>query len=188
MLKNVRFLYTDLQCSIMEDLQVKIRKGRTFLFSIGALLLILVSALCIFINIQYAIIGITGISLFGLCFFYLVYKTFSPKPAITLTNEGIIDKSTLLSTGLIKWEDIKDVKIYDFSVSNPYSKTKQKFLGIIPKEIDKYIESQNWLKRNLLRINENYVDIPINIPEHLVDMPLESLEQEIKKRLTTTQN
>jgi hypothetical protein len=170
----------------MEDFKIYGNRKRTFIYSIGALGLVIASVFCFFISIGYAIIGTIGILFFGLCFTYLIYRTIFPRPAVILTNEGIIDHSTLLSTGLIKWEDIKEVKIYDFSPANNYTKVHQKFLGILPKNANNFVESQKWLKRNLLRINQNYVDIPINIPENLLNIPLEKLEQEIKKRMSNT--
>lgn len=88
-----------------------------------------------------------------------------------------------MSIGLIRWEEIKEVKVYDFNVPNAYTKINQKFLGVMPKDINKLIESQKWPKRNLLRINQNYVDYPINISQNILKISLEDLEKEIEKRL-----
>lgn len=174
-------------------------RKKTFLYLIGSLIFVLIGlfglgAVTFVVHseskvtdwsrlIFIGIISLAAILFFGFTFFFYLFRIFSRKPSIILNDEGIMDNSTFGSTGLIKWEDIKEVKIYDFEVKNQYGECKQKFLGIVPKDFNKLIESKKWVKNKFLRLNQNYVGAPINIPQNIIKISLEDLEKEIKKRL-----
>jgi hypothetical protein len=53
-----------------------------------------------------ALLGVTGLMLLS----SVASKVFDSKPAISVNSYGIIDNSSILSQGLILWENIEDVK------------------------------------------------------------------------------
>ena len=57
------------------------------------------------------IIPIIGMLLFGSCGIYMIIKFFDKKPGLIINNEGIIDNSSAISAGLIKWGDITNINI-----------------------------------------------------------------------------
>lgn len=59
------------------------------------------------------VVSVIGIVIFGLCGIYAFTKFFDKKPGLVINDEGIIDNSSAVCVGLIKWENITNVSIAD---------------------------------------------------------------------------
>jgi hypothetical protein len=72
-------------------------------------------------------VGLASIVFFGVCAAMIAYKLPQTNPGIIIDKHGIIDHSSGISSGLIKWEDITDIyvievnmqKLIMLDVSNP---------------------------------------------------------------------
>nr|WP_157998066.1 STM3941 family protein [Ornithinibacillus scapharcae] len=96
------------------------------------------------------------------------------KPALIITTEGIIDQSTYLAAGLIKWEEIADIDLVQFS--------NQTFLGIYTLDPDLIINRSNSLKSMMNRMNKGLLATQVNIPIKILDCSVEELIEMVSKR------
>jgi hypothetical protein len=105
--------------------------------------------------------------LFSLPFLYTCYRVLKPTPALIINQEGIFDNASIFSAGMIRWEEIKSLFIYNVM--------DNRLLGIIPVNIETILARQSSVKRFLLRIGNDSSAAPFAIPEALLPMSLEEL-------------
>lgn len=113
-----------------------------------------------------------GVPFFGFGFVYIMYRIIKKKPSLVVNQDGIIDNSSAISVGLIKWYEIEELFIYVF--------LGQKFLGIVPKDYQGFIANINPIKRKIIQINKGMVKAPINITQNTVSIPLEQIAEYAK--------
>ena len=61
-------------------------------------------------------------------------QIFNENPVLTVNSSGITEQTNKIFTGLVKWEDIEDIKIIPY-MDNTY------WIGIVLKNPTKYIEN-----------------------------------------------
>ncbi len=123
---------------------------------------------------KFIIIGALDFVVFALCTIYWVRSMIKRKPALIITTEGIIDQSTYLAAGLIKWEEIADIDLVQFS--------NQTFLGIYTLDPDLIINRSNSLKSMMNRMNKGLLATQVNIPIKILDCSVEELIEMVSKR------
>jgi nephrocystin-3 len=89
----------------------------------------------------YAFLKYVGL-VFPVRFCFDLKKLISSKPTITISYEGIRDNSSFLSMGLIKWEEIQDIQMFDV-----YTGILLKYIGIYPKNVKLFLSRCNPIKR-----------------------------------------
>ena len=120
---------------------------------------------------QVIIASAVGIVLSVLMLFVFKFR----KLIVIITDEGITERASKVSDGLIRWEEIKSVSIYDSEMSNNLDTRRgepvetDKFIGIKLKDPDAYAEKLRGIKKMLFDFNKramsNHVEAtPINIP------------------------
>ena len=119
-------------------------------------------------------IGIVLVVLFGLCFCYYINVLIKGKPALTITEEGIIDNSSFIGAGLVRWEDIEDIDFINFS--------NQIFLGIFTFDPDLIVDRTSGFKRLLNNLNKGLLETQVNIPVKILAGSLDELVDEINSR------
>lgn len=116
------------------------------------------------------IVGAISLSFFGLILFTLINKYFRDKDSgIIISKKGIIDNSSYVGVGLIKWEDI--ISIEQSMVNST------KFILIKTKNPKKYLNSPNLLKLKLQKANYNVYGTPISISANFVSCDFNQLEK-----------
>lgn len=105
--------------------------------------------------------------LFSVPFLYSCYRVLKRSPALIINQEGIFDDASMLGAGMIRWEEIEQMVI--FNVMN------NRFLGIIPVDTQAILARQTSVKRFFLRIGNKPQTPPFAIPEGLLPMSLEEL-------------
>jgi len=93
---------------------------------------------------------------------------------VIINEEGILDNSSYIAGGLIRWDDIHNIELYQLA--------GQKMIGIQLKDPDSYLESQQGLKRQLIKINQGMVQAPVNIAQSALRMPLVQIYEEMHIR------
>lgn len=99
---------------------------------------------------------------------------FKTKPALIINEKGIIDQSTYIAPGLIKWEEIQSIDFVQFS--------GQTYLGIFTKDPDLVVNRSNSLKKMLNRINKGLLPSQVNIPVKILDCSVEELVEKVSKQ------
>ncbi|HWN09983.1 MAG TPA: STM3941 family protein [Pyrinomonadaceae bacterium] len=108
-----------------------------------------------------------GAPLAILGFIYSSYRLLKPTPAIIINREGIVDNASALGAGLIRWEEIQSMFIYDVMGN--------RLLGIIPVNLEAILARQSGLKRFFFNLGKSMQAAPFSIPEGGLPMKLEDL-------------
>lgn len=112
---------------------------------------------------------------FGVCLAISIRKIFSKQVGLIINSEGLIDKSAGNSAGEILWIDVKDV--VTINIMN------QKFVSIIVKNPDKYIDAQrNFFKRKLMAQNYKMIGTPISISPNTLKISFTELYNILQQR------
>lgn len=155
-------------------------KGKLWLLGFGCLIFIAIGGWIFseYLNddtmLFYGIAGIACMILFAACLGYFIRKLFDHTPAVIIDDEGIFDNTSYIAGGLIRWDDIHHIELYQL--------TGQKMIGIQLKDPDSYLESRQGFKRLLIKINQGMVQAPVNIAQSALQMPLTQLYEEMMFR------
>jgi hypothetical protein len=120
------------------------------------------------------VIGVLAIVFFGLCIVYYFYTLFNRKPALIVDHEGIQDNSSYLAAGMVRWDEIEEIKWVSFQ--------KQIFLGLITYDRSLITNRSTGLKKILNKINKSMLDSQVNITIQILDCSPEQLVDEINAR------
>jgi len=116
----------------------------------------------------------TATRFFGFCGAYTVWRLVRPTPSLVINREGIFDNASAVGVGLIRWDDISDLREYRFM--------GQVFLGIHLRDRGAFLARLPPWKRQLLRLNKYLVDAPVNIPQVALPTTIAELLREIAVR------
>jgi hypothetical protein len=117
------------------------------------------------------ITGLIGFLFFGWGTLVLIIKAYKNKISLIVDDFGILDNSNLVKTGLIGWEDIKDIK------------TINKLILINVKKPEKYIEkAESKFQAFLIKSNIKIYGTPITISSSLLNCDLNKLEKILKEK------
>jgi hypothetical protein len=165
----------------MNELVIYAKRGKLVLYGILSLIFVVVSGFLLFIgftesgrdSMKFIIIGALGLIFFGLCMVYWVISMVKRKPAIIINHEGIIDQSTYIKAGLVKWDEIADIDFVSFS--------GQTYLGIYTLDPELIIDRSSSFKKMLNQMNKGLLDTQVNIPVKILDCSMDDLTNEINK-------
>lgn len=124
------------------------------------------------------IVGAAIIVIFGLCIIYYVKEIMNRKPALIVSDVGIMDRSSFIGAGLIKWEEIADIDFINFS--------GQLFLGIFTHDPELIINRTNGIKSVLNKLNKGLIDAQVNIPVKNLGCSMGELVEVINNRWDKT--
>lgn len=128
-------------------------------------------------NPQYIkILSVVSILFSSFCGIYILMKFFDKKPGLIIYDEGIIDNSSSICLGLIKWENITDIKITKIRT--------QKILTIEINNADEIISQQRGLKKMFMKLNKKYFHSPIQITSNSLACSFQELHEIIQDHLT----
>jgi len=121
-----------------------------------------------------------AVPFFGYCFLYLLYRLAVRTPSLVVSAEGILDNATALGAGMVRWEEVREVRATSFGT--------RRMVVIVPKDEAAILARQNPAKRLLMRANKRLANYVIGIPEDTLPMTREELLDEIKwyRRLART--
>ncbi|GIP41205.1 hypothetical protein J31TS4_44850 [Paenibacillus sp. J31TS4] len=112
-------------------------------------------------------IGIICTLFFGFCLAYLLLRFIRRTPSLVVDDEGIVDQSSAIGGGRIRWDEMEDLKLYVFM--------NQAFIGIRLHDPESFLDRQGTWKRLLMKANRRMVDAPVNIAQTAVALPLDEL-------------
>ena len=160
---------------------VMAKKGRMVMLTIFSLVFVALGIFILLVPFNEPmlpmVIGILAILVFGLCFLYYVKALVKREPAVMITNEGIIDNSSYIRAGLVKWEEIEAIDFLNFS--------GQVFLGIFTYDPELIINRSSGIKKVFNRLNKGLLPSQVNIPFKNLDCSAEELMNAIGERWDT---
>ncbi|PIF45758.1 hypothetical protein CLU96_2770 [Chryseobacterium sp. 52] len=119
------------------------------------------------------IVGVASIIFFGFCLVIFIKNFFTRNFNLIINEKGIIDNSSYVRKGMIFWNDIISIKSIDVMST--------KFLIINVKDPDKYINSQNNVKKKILQRTFKTYGSPISISSNTLACNFDELEKVILK-------
>jgi len=106
-----------------------------------------------------ALVG-TGVAVIGIGFFalgglYCFVKMWDRRPGLVLDRDGIIDNSTGVAAGRVRWEEITDIRFRMMG--------RQRFVTIDVVDPRRFVERGGAVRRLMTRLNTTALGSPINI-------------------------
>jgi hypothetical protein len=165
----------------MDNIILYPSKIKTLLVALGALMFVLLGFFLLSIAnsgyypswFMYAV-AVSSISFFGLCLVYAAIRLLLPKPSVIISRDGILDNASAVSAGMLKWEEIAEVKPYNFMGNRA--------LGIVPVDLETVIARQPFIKRLMFKMNKGLVDAPFSIPQVGLEVSVDELLRMIEER------
>lgn len=117
--------------------------------------------------------GMAGIVFFGFCGAFAVWKCSDSKPGLIIDAEGIIDNSSAIAAGRVRWSDITG-----FSVSKIQG---TRILNILVASPESYVAGKGWLSRMAGAANIKLVGTPINISSHSLKIDFDELARQMSE-------
>lgn len=104
-----------------------------------------------------SITGLLTVFYFGMLLLVLVQRMRNKKPALVITQDGILDNASSSAAGMILWQDIRDIRIRTIMGRN--------LIKIIVANPGKYIsDTPGVFRRKSMQINQRLHGSPITIP------------------------
>lgn len=155
------------------------KRFRMTALSLISIIFVLLGIIFIFIaltegpQLLLLLIGIIVIVFFGFSTLFLLREVFIRKPALIVSDEGIIDRSSYIGAGLVEWEDVQAIDFIKYG--------GQPFLAIYTFDKQLIIDRTNGLKRILNKTNRGLLDSQVNIPIKNLACNLDDLVQAINE-------
>ncbi len=98
-----------------------------------------------------------GVPFFAACGLYAAYRLAVRRPALEIDSMGITDTASAVGAGRLRWDEVDHVVVYKYS--------GQVMLGIVPKNLDIFLNRQPVVRRFLMKLNLALGCAPINVPQ-----------------------
>lgn len=119
--------------------------------------------------------GIAGIVFFGLCLVVGIRKLFDHKPGLVINSEGIVDNSSGIPGGLIRWSEIEGFSVIQIQ--------RTKLLAIHVSNPEQYMELGNSLQRMAKRASCSMYETPFTITSNALAISFDKLHALLEERL-----
>ena len=121
-------------------------------------------------SVFFKLIGASAIIFFGLAAVYNLSCLLRRRPVLVVSTRGVLDQASLLSAGLIHWNEIATIAPKHFR--------GQLFVSVRLKDFETVLRRHSGLKRLLMKWNMGLVGAHVNIPANtLADNPQAVIEQ-----------
>jgi len=159
----------------MKEITIPLSKKKIALSFSASITFVILSLLLIQITSTiYRYLFLISIIFFGTLAIFLFIKFFDRKPGLVINHEGIIDNSSALSAGLIRWDDVVDIDVLNLS--------GQKMVMIKLRNPNQILSRQSILKRIVMKLNENFFGSPVFITPNILNCNFEELYDTLKKQ------
>ena len=174
-----------------QPIEIPLSKKKLTLMVIGSLIFVVLGILFVTSPEKYTssimrsptiifISGLASILFFGLCFFFILKKLGDKSPGLIISDEGIMDNSSGVSVGQIKWTEIEDI-----SVIKVY---RQKLIMLQIKNPQDYIDKQtSSFKRKMMTINYKMYGTPVSLTANGLKISFNELLSTLTEKLNATQ-
>jgi hypothetical protein len=167
----------------LERIEIKLSKKKAVLTFLGAVAFVAVGIWMIDVaDSQHrypptllSVTGYSSIIFFGAAGLYVFYKLFDSKPGLIIDKEGIHDNSNGSSAQLIKWEQIKGLKIEQVMST--------KFILIDIHDPEGFMEKTGGLTKRLMKGNYKMYGTPISIISNSLNCNTDHLFKIISERM-----
>jgi hypothetical protein len=122
----------------------------------------------------YWVLALSGAA--GVIVSVLMYAVFKIQKFIAVvSDEGIIERVSKVSSGMIRWDEIESIGDYEstlgtnsLAIGDRLIGKKDEFVGIVLKDADAHIKKLNFLQKGLMKLVTGTGHAHINIPCNLL--------------------
>lgn len=179
------------QCKMttnQDNIVIKLSKTKLVLLSAGAVafvfaglwLMTIADSQTRFDALFVKAICIASISISGLSAVYGLAKLFDNEAGLTLNQSGLLDNSSAVSAGEIKWTDIASFEIIQMKST--------RFLLIFVSNPDDYLDRVNGFKRFFMKMNQKLYGTPITISSTSLQCDFDQLIEAVDNKINTVPN
>jgi hypothetical protein len=148
-------------------------KSRQLRYALGSLVFVVIGALIFTTgNVVYQVVAVVCVAFFGTGLVFFVGQLVRRGPALQVDSRGVTDRSSIVSLGLVRWDEISSVQIHAVGI--------QRFLAVYPRA-ESILQRANPVKRSLMRINRGMGFAPVTIAETALPYNLETLIDEMRR-------
>ena len=156
---------------------VPLNKRKLALHALGSLAFVVLGACILFVwplsRALRIVVGAPAIAFFGLTLVLNLRRLLHPRPGLILSAEGIVDRGSGLSLGLVRWSDIEEIKAASINGT--------KFLVLKVRDPAPYLARGNALQRMTHRANTSLVGSPVTLAAVTLSISFAELEQLVRK-------
>ncbi len=166
----------------METITIKLNKWRLLLIIVISVIFIM-NALTILFEAKNEVVkttpvlvnlvGISTLLFFSVVLYVASKQLFNPELGLTFDDEGINDHSNGVAVGLVKWENIIDIKTHRFLF--------MKSMVIYTNNPEKYLREAKGLKLRVLAGNLTRTKSPIVISSKSLKISYSNLEETTRR-------
>jgi hypothetical protein len=117
------------------------------------------------------ILSVIGILFFGSAALFAARKVLDGTPALVLDSEGMLDNSSALAVGRVRWAEITQIRVIEVA--------RQRYLSVSVRDPEPFLEKGGPLRRKLNRANFLKVGAPINIKATTLAMPFDRVVERV---------
>ena len=117
--------------------------------------------------------AVVDVAFFGFCFMFFMKRLFAGEAALIINSEGLDDRSSAAACGFVAWRDIQAAYVTQMG--------SQKFLSVIPKDLDAFLATQPEGRAKLMRANCHICGSPINISAGTLEVSLNRLVEMVNR-------
>lgn len=166
-----------------ERIEIKLSKGKTLLTFLGAVAFVVLGIWMInqadgqhrYPPMIVKATGYVSIIFFGAAAVFIFYKLLDVKPGLILDDEGIHDNSNASSAQLIKWEQVKGIRIKQVMST--------KFILIDIHDPQGFMANIGGLKKRLMMGNYKMYGTPVSITSSSLKCNTDYLFKVISERM-----
>ncbi len=118
--------------------------------------------------------GYAGVVLFGIAGILILFNMLTSKPALIISKEGIVNNAHAGGGYLIRWNNIRSMKIITVS--------KQKMIQIDLKNDQEIFEQVNYISEKWMRLNSRFYGTPTFIPAVMIKTDLDEVLSIIRQQ------
>jgi hypothetical protein len=126
-------------------------------------------------------VGVVCVIFFSIGLIFFTYRLVRPVPAVQIDGFGVTDRSSAVSLGHLRWEDIASVKIDTVEIHVHGRAIRQRMLGIYPDPRVDILSRAKPMTRFLLRLNRGMGLSSINIAESSLPFSLETAVEQMRR-------
>jgi hypothetical protein len=121
------------------------------------------------------LVAIGSFIFFSITAVYAIIKLFDRKPGLIITKEGIIDNSSAVAAGLVRWDNVKDIKYTNIMGT--------RIIALPLHNPELVLTRQKGIKKFLMKLNKDGFDSPVQISSNTLRCNFDELYDIIEKQL-----
>lgn len=154
-----------------QPLEIPLSKKKMLLLLLGSIAFVVAGFWLLLgtgFNLFSMALGGVAILFFGYCAVYIAHKLPEKEPGLILNEQGLIDHSSAVSVGLIRWSDIVNLSVIEIH--------RQKIILLEVANPEEYIDCESdAMARQAMQMNQDLYGTPLCISANTLQISFDAL-------------